>query len=75
MTCLNPLRHGPHEYLADSDAVTLSPCPGADGVDPSAECPHEDGPYHFWTCDGPFTVTCDNCGADGRITVTEEGGA
>lgn len=42
-------------------------------VDPHAECPREDGPFHFWTCDGPFTVTCDNCGADGRITVTEEG--
>ena len=39
----------------------------------NAECPHEDGPYHMWTCDGPFTVSCDNCGADGRITVTEEG--
>lgn len=37
-------------------------------IDP--ECPHDEGPHHFWTCDGPFTVTCDNCGADGRITMT-----
>lgn len=42
-------------------------------VDPQTECPHDDGPFHFWTCDGPFTVQCDNCGAEGRITVTEEG--
>lgn len=26
--CLNPLSHEPHEWLADSDAVTLSPCDG-----------------------------------------------
>lgn len=43
-------------------------------IDPN--CPYEEGPYHMWTCDGPFTVHCDNCGADGRITMTsgpEEG--
>lgn len=28
MRCNNPLDHEPHEYLADSDAVTLSPCEG-----------------------------------------------
>lgn len=44
-------------------------------VDPHADCPHADGPFHFWTCDGPFTVQCESCGADGRITVTEEGTA
>ena len=38
-----------------------------------AECEGYDsvGPYHLWTCDGPFNVTCDRCGAEGRITVTE----
>lgn len=66
--CLNLLPHGPHDYLADADAITLSPCPGTEGIDPN--CPHEDGPYHFWQCDGPFTASCDNCGADGRITMT-----
>lgn len=28
MPCRNPLDHAPHDYLADSDAITLSPCPG-----------------------------------------------
>lgn len=28
MPCRNPLDHGPHEYLADADAITLSPCIG-----------------------------------------------
>lgn len=36
------------------------------------ECPHDEGPFHFWTCDGPFTVSCDNCGADGVIVQTGE---
>lgn len=36
-------------------------------------CPSEDGPYHWWMCDGPFTVTCENCHADGRITVVSDG--
>ncbi|WP_432112796.1 hypothetical protein [Streptomyces sp. S1] len=34
------------------------------------ECPGDDGPYHMWSCDGPFTVSCDGCGADGVITQT-----
>lgn len=28
MPCRNPLDHDAHEYLADADAITLSPCPG-----------------------------------------------
>lgn len=28
MSCKNPLPHGGHEYLADSEAVTLSRCAG-----------------------------------------------
>lgn len=41
---------------------------------PDAECPHDDGPYHFWSGDGgPFSVLCDNCGAEGHIIVTEAG--
>lgn len=28
MTCKNPETHKPHAYLADSDAVALSHCPG-----------------------------------------------
>lgn len=34
MPCRNPLDHGPHEYLADADAITLSPCPGGGAVIP-----------------------------------------
>ncbi|QMP84405.1 deoxycytidylate deaminase [Streptomyces phage Dagobah] len=29
MRCMNPEPHGPHQYLADADAVTMSPCAGA----------------------------------------------
>ena len=29
MSCFNPEPHGPHQYLADADAVTLSPCAGS----------------------------------------------
>lgn len=36
------------------------------------ECPHSEGPFHFWECDGPFTVTCTNCDADGVIVQTGE---
>lgn len=39
----------------------------------SRECPHEDGPFHFWEADGsPFGVECDNCGAEGRIVLVSE---
>lgn len=34
----------------------------------ASECPDEDdGPFHVWTVDGPDTVCCENCDADGRI--------
>lgn len=37
MSCKNMLPHGAHEYLADSDAVTLSPCPGRENLYTEAE--------------------------------------
>lgn len=37
MSCKNPLPHGPHDFLADSDAVTLSPCPGRENLYTEAE--------------------------------------
>ena len=37
MTCLNPQPHEPHQYLADADAVTLSPCPGRPVTRPTVE--------------------------------------
>ncbi|MFE1950004.1 hypothetical protein ACFW9D_05980 [Streptomyces sp. NPDC059524] len=30
--CLNPRPHGPHEWLADADAATMSTCPGRAAV-------------------------------------------
>lgn len=30
-------------------------------------CPENESGYHWWTCDGPYHVTCDVCGAEGYI--------
>jgi hypothetical protein len=36
------------------------------------ECTSEEyGPYHFWEVDGPNTVTCNECPAEGRIIRVE----
>jgi hypothetical protein len=64
------IRHSLDQYC---DLINGGPAMAPEPI--LADCPHESGPYHFWEVDGPFTVTCAECGAEGRITITEGGGA
>jgi hypothetical protein len=37
------------------------------------DCPDPDeGPFHFWEVDGPNSVSCSNCWADGVVVQTTE---
>lgn len=41
-----------------------------DATDIPTACPHDNATsFHFWTVEGPFAVSCDNCGAEGRIVM------
>lgn len=56
------LRLGPHPTGPIREVQTVY----------DTDCPASSGPFHFWEVDGPNTVTCGACGADGVIVQTTE---